>query len=140
MMKTKLLLLIVLMTLSFSCKQKTTVMDQQPQQNTVQPSDGQKMIIAKVSIKPENTADFIKAAQGIIKSSNEEEGCIEYQLFQSPYDQTSFVFVEKYVNQAAIDHHFGAPYFKEFGSTISGWTNGPAEIKIYDITGERMPE
>jgi quinol monooxygenase YgiN len=139
-MRTKLLLLVVLMMLSFSCRQKTTVMDQQAQQNTVQPSDGQKMIIAKLSIKPENTADFIKAAQGIIKSSNEEEGCIEYQLFQSPYDQTSFVFVEKYVNQAAIDHHFGAPYFKEFGSTISGWTNGPAEIKIYDISGERMPE
>ncbi len=139
-MKSRILILSLLVAFAaYSCKQKTTVAE--PRQETaVQPADGQKMIIAKVSIKPENVEDFIKAAQGIIKSSNEEQGCIEYNLFQSPYDKSSFVFVEKYVNQAAIDFHFDQPYFSEFGSAISNWTASPAEIKIYDLNGERTAE
>lgn len=142
-MKTNLSLVTLIIALIFiSCNQKPAAVENQDQttMTSSQPAFEQKMIIAKVSIKPENVEDFIKAAQGIIKSSNEEEGCMEYQLFQSPYDKSSFVFVEKYVNQAAIDRHFSQPYFSEFGTTISGWTSSPAEIKIYDLAGERMPD
>ncbi|HEX2970064.1 MAG TPA: putative quinol monooxygenase [Bacteroidales bacterium] len=133
-MKSKLLILSVMIAFTaLSCKQNTT-----PQQvETAKPADNQKMIIAKISVKPENIEEFINAAQTIIKNSNEEEGCMEYNLFQSPYNKSNFVFVEKYVNQAAIDFHFGTTYFKEFGSVSSGWTSAPAEIKIYDISGER---
>lgn len=139
-MKSKVFVLSLLIAFTaFSCKPKTPAAE--PQQNVAaQPAEKQTMIIAKVSIKPENVKDFINAAQTIIKSSNEEEGCIEYNLFQSPYDEAKFVFVEKYKNQAAIDFHFAQPYFKEFGTTIANWTAGPSEIKIYDIAGERMPQ
>ncbi|HLN56290.1 MAG TPA: putative quinol monooxygenase [Bacteroidales bacterium] len=139
-MKSRVLILSLLIAVAmFSCKQKTQVADP-PKEVAAQPAGGQKMIIAKVAIKAENVDDFINAAQTIIKSSNEEEGCIEYNLFQSPYEKTSFVFVEKYTGQAAIDFHFGQPYFKEFGSTIANWTQSPADIKIYDIAGERSAQ
>lgn len=139
-MKSRVLILSLIFALAlFSCKQKTQVTEPQ-KEIAVQPLGGQKMIIAKVAIKAENVDDFINAAQTIIKSSNEEEGCIEYNLFQSPYERTGFVFVEKYTGQAAIDFHFGQPYFKEFGSTIANWTQSPADIKIYDLAGERTAE
>lgn len=139
-MKSKVLIFCLFAFVIISCNQKPAAPAVTPEETkTTQMVDGQKIIIAKVSIKPENVEDFINAAQGIIKSSNEEEGCIEYQLFQSPYDKSAFVFVEKYVNQAAIDFHFSQPYFAEFGNTIGNWTQSPAEIKIYDLAGERMP-
>lgn len=139
-MKTKILFLSLIIAMTvLACKQTTSVQENH-QETAALPDTNMKMIIAKVSIKPENVTDFIDAAQTIIKSSNEEEGCIEYQLFQSPYEKTSFVFVEKYINQGAIDIHFSAPYFKEFGTTIANWTASPAEIKIYDIASEKMPE
>ncbi len=138
-MKSKVFILSLLIAFSaISCKPKTPVAEP-VQEAAAKPAESQTMIIAKVSIKPENVKDFINAAQTIIKSSNEEEGCIEYNLFQSPYDVTNFVFVEKYINQAAIDFHFAQPYFKEFGTTIANWTGAPSEIKIYDVAGERMP-
>lgn len=124
---------------AISCKPKAPVAEP-VQEAAAKPAENQTMIIAKVSIKPENVKDFINAAQTIIKSSNEEEGCIEYNLFQSPYDPTMFVFVEKYKNQAAIDFHFAQPYFKEFGTTIGNWTAAPSEIKIYDLAGEKVPQ
>lgn len=139
-MKPRILFIsLIIAMIALSCKQ-TAAPEPQTQQEAAKPTDNQMMIIAKVRIKPGNVADFITAAQTIIKSSNEEEGCIEYQLFQSPYDPSSFVFVEKYVNQAAIDFHFGQTYFKEFGTTIGSWTESPAEIKIYEIASEKTPE
>ena len=58
-------------------------------------------------------------------------------LSQAPYEKTNFIFVEKYVNQAAIDTHFASSYFKEFGTISAEMTSLPMEIKIYDIAAEK---
>ena len=89
------------------------------------------MILARVYIKPGSEAGFIAAAQLMVENSNKEEGCLSYELFQSPYEKGGFIFVEFYKNQAAIDFHFATPYFKEFGSSIGEMTSKPSEIKIF---------
>ncbi len=136
-MKTKILLIpVIIIALATACKPRTTVV-QEPAQASVQPADLPKMILAKVFIKPGSEADFITAAQVMITNSNKEEGCTSYTLYQDPYEKTDFIFVERYKNQAAIDAHFATPYFKEFGTTIGNMTSKPTEIKIIDIAGEK---
>jgi quinol monooxygenase YgiN len=136
-MKTKLIMLSLLLSvIGISCKPKAP--EQAPQPETaVQPADLKKMITAKVFIKPGKEADFISAAQTIIENSNKEEGCLGYMLYQDPYEKTNFIFVETYKNQAAIDTHFAAPYFKEFGDKTADMTRQPMEIKILDISAEK---
>ncbi|MBN2665767.1 MAG: antibiotic biosynthesis monooxygenase [Bacteroidales bacterium] len=139
-MKSKIFILsILLLSAGFACKQKTAPQaPESPQAETIAPApDYQKMIIAKAYIKPGKEADFINAAKAIIESSNKEEGCLEYMLYQDPYEKTNFIFVEKYINQAAIDFHFAAPYFSEFGTLIADWTSKPTEIRIIDIASEK---
>lgn len=133
-MKTKILLLSVLfIALAAGCKTKSP-----EQQAPADLSAGMpKMITAKVYIKPGLEEDFIKVAQWIIDNTHKEEGCLEYTLYQDPYNRSNFFFFERYKDQAAIDLHFAAPYFKEFGDKISDWTSQPTEIKILDIAGER---
>ncbi|MDP4223917.1 MAG: putative quinol monooxygenase [Bacteroidota bacterium] len=99
--------------------------------------DYQKMIIARVYIKPGMEDTFINTAKTIIENSNKEEGCLGYMLYQEPYEKTNFVFVEKYRNQAAIDAHFATEYFKEFGTKIADLISRPTEIKIIDIAAEK---
>jgi quinol monooxygenase YgiN len=136
-MKTIILTLSVLLCLAvISCKPKAPALPSQPEA-AVQPSDFMKMITAKVFIVPGKEADFISAAQVIIENSNKEEGCLGYMLYQDPYEKTNFIFVERYKNQAAIDVHFAASYFKEFGAKIADMTSKPMEIKIFDIAGEK---
>ncbi len=94
------------------------------------------MIVAKLTVKPDKTKDFIDAAREIIEKSNKESGCISYQLYQDPYDNSKFVFVEEYKNQAAVDAHFAAGYFKAFGPKISDFVEGPAKIKIVSVAKE----
>ena len=136
-MKTKIIILSILLSIiGFSCKPKTPALPSQPEA-VAQAPDYQKMITAKVFIKPGKEAEFITAAKMMIENSNKEEGCLGYMLYQDPYEKTNFIFVEKYKNQAAIDVHFATPYFKEFGTITSDWTSKPTEIKIIDIAGEK---
>jgi quinol monooxygenase YgiN len=98
--------------------------------------DYKMMIVAKLSVKPEKTKDFIEAAKEIIEKSNKEAGCSFYQLYQDPYDNSKFVFVEEYKNQAAVDFHFATDHFKAFGPKIGDLVLGPPEIKIVSIATE----
>jgi len=92
-----------------------------------------KMITARIFVKPERVADFIEAAKAMIDSSNKEPGCENYMLYQNPYDNTKFIFVETWKDQAAIDAHFSMSYFKAFGPKTQDWLLQPTELKIFDV-------
>jgi quinol monooxygenase YgiN len=135
-MKTRLVLILaVIVGIAVSCNPKSPAAPQP--EAVVQTPDYQKMIIARVFIKPGSEDKFILAAKTIIENSNNEEGCLEYMLYQDPYEKTNFVFVEKWKNQAAIDYHFGTEHFKDFGTRTADMTSKPAEIKIIDIAAEK---
>lgn len=136
-MKTRILILSCLFILTgFACKPKAPAVQPQPE-ITAKPVDLQKMITAKVFVKEGKEADFLSAAQVIIDNTRKEDGCLGYSLYQDPFEKTSFIFVESYKNQAAIDAHFAAPYFKEFGTKTADMTAKPMEVKILDIAGEK---
>lgn len=135
-MKTSLAIIAVLL-LGFGCTGNTKSPTTQTEPAVQAAPDYQKMIIARVYIKPGMEDKFINEAKTIIASSNKEEGCLGYMLYQEPYEKTNFVFVEKYKNQAAVDAHFATDYFKEFGTKIADLISKPSEIKIIDIAAEK---
>jgi quinol monooxygenase YgiN len=138
-MKTKLLAMLFITGLFLtSCGNNKTGENTQAADTlvTVPDPDYGMMIVAKVSIKPEKTKDFIEAAKEIIRLSNEEQGCSFYQLYQDPYDNSKFVFVEQYDNQAAVDAHFATEHFKGFGAKIGDMVLEPAQIKIVSVAKE----
>ena len=94
------------------------------------------MIVANLTIKADKVKAFTDAAKEIIEKSNKEPGCKFYQLYQDPYNNTKFVFVEEYKNQAAVDAHFAADYFKAFGPKIKDLVQEPAKIKIVTVAKE----
>lgn len=95
-----------------------------------------KIIAAKLFIKPEKVNEFVKMFQAMTDSTLKEPGCTGYQLYQNPYDKNSFLVFETYKNQAAIDAHFAASYFKAFGEKMQPIASKPAELVIYDVAKE----
>jgi quinol monooxygenase YgiN len=135
-MKPRLLVILFVLAISYyGCGNKKSVAVSQTS-DTVKTPDYGMMIVAKLSVKPEKIKDFTEAAKGMIENSNKEPGCKSYQLYQDPYDNTKFVFVEQYTNQAAVDAHFAADYFKAFGPKIGDLVQGPAQIKIISMAKE----
>ena len=138
-MKIKLLgLLLCFAVICISCGAKKSGENLQVADtlNKVPAGDYKMMITARLSVKPDKITDFIAAAREIIEKSNKESGCNFYQLYQDPYDNSRFIFVEEYKNQAAVDTHFATDYFKAFGPKISDLVSVPADIKIISVAKE----
>ena len=131
-MKVKVLVLFFVLALIFSsCGNKNTG-DVTPVADTLKAAvpDYGMMIVAKVIVKPDKIKDFTEAAKEIIEKSNQEAGCKFYQLYQDPYDNSKFVFVEQYDNQAAVDAHFASDYFKGFGPKIADLVAEPQRLRL----------
>jgi len=138
-MKVKLLVILFSMALiSSSYGSKKTASDSEGPTNFRQTpaEENGMMIVAKLKVKPEKIKAFTEAAKEMIEKSNKETGCKSYQLYQDPYDNTRFVFVEEYKNQAAVDAHFASDYFKAFGPKIGDLVAEPAKIKIVTVAKE----
>jgi quinol monooxygenase YgiN len=138
-MKTKalvLLLSLAIFNIGYgSSKTEKIGQDKTTQQQTPS-SDNGMMIIAKLTIKPEKIKDFIAVGKEMVEKSNKESGCKSYQLYQDPYSNNKFVFVEEYKNQAAVDAHFATDYFKAFGPKIKDLVAEPTKIKIISVAKE----
>jgi quinol monooxygenase YgiN len=140
-MKTRVLALVLLLSLVLvNSGYSSTVTDKTSQNKDTQvkaPEAGNgMMIVAKVTIKPEKIKDFIVVGKEMVEKSNKESGCKSYQLYQDPFNSNKFVFVEEYKNQAAIDAHFAADYFKAFGPKIKDLVSEPTKIKIITVAKE----
>ena len=124
--------------LSTSYGSTNTVKNMKNKENPKQSSSDESgmMIIAKLKVKPEKVKAFTEAAKEMIENSNKEAGCKSYQLYQDPYDNSRFVFVEEYKNQAAVDAHFASDYFKAFGPKMGELVAEPAKIKIVTVAKE----
>ncbi|HXB22948.1 MAG TPA: putative quinol monooxygenase [Candidatus Solibacter sp.] len=74
------------------------------------------MIVLKVDmvVKPgteEECKQFMRTMQ---QHSRQEPGCLTYVGHQSTQDPRRFMFYEQYKDQAALDAHRNAPYFKQY--------------------------
>jgi quinol monooxygenase YgiN len=86
-------------------------------------------IIATLKIKPGHGADFEAVALQLVAAVNAQEpGCKLYTV--SPGTAPlSYVFTERYVDQAALDAHRGAEHFKELGAKMGAFLDGRPEIQ-----------
>src|SRR5664279_4776885 len=121
-MKTKFLVLAFSLALVSVCYGGTKTVQNSKSDNKMTqattPENGM-MITATLTIKAGKIEDFTTAAKEMIANAHKEAGCLSYQLYQDPYENTKFFFIEKYKNQAAVDAHFATDYFKAFGAKIA---------------------
>lgn len=75
-------------------------------------------IIATVIAKENEVAYVRAAAESIVKSSYQEEGCLQYELHQLHDNSNTFVFFEVWQSQKAVDKHNNTLHFNEFISQV----------------------
>jgi quinol monooxygenase YgiN len=87
-------------------------------------------VVATLRTKPGAGADFEAVAKELMaKVHANEPGCKLYQLCKSDEADT-YVFIERYADQAALDAHRGTPHFKELGRKMGEFMAGRPEVKI----------
>ncbi|HET9282810.1 MAG TPA: putative quinol monooxygenase [Candidatus Angelobacter sp.] len=78
------------------------------------------MIVLKVDmmVKPGTEAQCREYIRILQEHSRKEPGCLMYVGHQSTEDPRKFLFYEQYKDEAALQAHRDAPYFKQY--VISG--------------------
>jgi quinol monooxygenase YgiN len=88
-------------------------------------------VVATLPIKPEKAAEFEAIFSELARKVREsEKGCERYELCRSTASPQTFVVVERYADQAALDAHSKTPYFLEFMGKVGDFIAGAPQIDV----------
>ena len=88
-------------------------------------------VVATIKVKDGQGDEFVKAASELVKQVNaNEKGCLLYVLYKSDEPNT-YVFLERYKDQAAVDEHRGTEHFKTLGRAMGEFMDGRPDVKRF---------
>jgi autoinducer 2-degrading protein len=80
-----------------------------------------------VWVKPEHTADFIKACIANHHESVNEPGNLRFDILQDTFDATKFTLYEAYESEEAAKAHKETRHYKVWRDTVADWMARPRE-------------
>jgi quinol monooxygenase YgiN len=85
-------------------------------------------VVATIKVKPGMEKDFELVAKELVAKVNANEpGCKLYAFHRAEAPHT-YVFMERYVDQAAIEAHRATDHFKTLGRKMGEFMDGRAEV------------
>jgi quinol monooxygenase YgiN len=85
-------------------------------------------VVATLKVKPGMEKDFETVAKELVaKVAASEPGCKLYALHRAETPGT-YVFMERYVDQAAVDAHRATEYFKTLGRKVGEYMEGRPDV------------
>jgi len=88
-------------------------------------------VVATIPAKPEAVDAIREALQTLVTATRAEEGCLAYDLFESGAAPGTFVTVERWTDQAALDAHLQMPHVAEAFAAADGALAG--EVAIHPL-------
>jgi quinol monooxygenase YgiN len=88
-------------------------------------------VVATIRVKPGMESQFEAVALELVKNvTMYEKGCKLYALHRQDGGETpTYVFMERYEDQAAVDAHRGTDYFKTLGKKMGEFMDGRPEVQ-----------
>ncbi len=90
-------------------------------------------VVARVVAIPENVEQVKAILMGLIESTRQEQGCIQYQLLQNDTEPTDFTFVEEWTSNAALDAHLASSYIEAASDKLEGLIASEPDIRLYKL-------
>jgi quinol monooxygenase YgiN len=91
-------------------------------------------VVATIKVKPGMEQEFETVAKELVARVNANEpGCRLYALHQGETPGT-YVFLERYVDEAAVEAHRGTDHFKTLGRKMGEYMDGrPAILRLREV-------
>ena len=85
-------------------------------------------VVATLKVKPGMEKEFETVAKELVAKVNaNERGCTLYALHHGETSGT-YVFMERYADQTAVDAHRATEYFKALGRKMGEYMDGRPEV------------
>ena len=97
------------------------------------------LITAKATVSPENCEAYCALSEMQVLNSRKEPGCLDYGYYEDAMEPGTFIFVEKWADQAALDFHFKQDYCLDFIRSVRKLASAGSPIEIHHISETRTP-
>lgn len=95
-------------------------------------------IVATIKAKTEHQDFLLPVFKKLVTKSRQEMGNLRYDLHRASENSQTFVFVETWISQEAVESHNKSEHFGEFLQAIEGKTES-VEILLLDDISENTP-
>merc|ERR1712080_87995 len=92
---------------------------------------GQVRVHAAFTVKDE--ASFLAAAKKMVDATQEEKGCVHYQLYKD-VDTGEFAMIETWETEDDLKAHSTAPHIKQFGQAMKD----NVTVKVHKFTAAKI--
>ncbi len=96
------------------------------------------VIHASFPIDPEHRDEMLDQVSSLVKSSQSEEGIIDYRATTDISDSNIIRFIECYENEAAFESHARTEHFQAFEEQLGKLLAGEPEVLKFEV--ESMTE
>ncbi len=79
------------------------------------------VVLAYFRARPEHLAELRAALADLIRATRREPGCLRYDLHIAADDPTSFVLIEEWATQAALEAHMAQPHTQTALAKVPAW-------------------
>ena len=80
--------------------------------------------------KPEHRVELSRRLLEMVELSNQEEGCLFYNLHIDQENPNTFYFLEAWKDQAAFDFHASTDYVKAINADAIAMTSSPSRVEF----------
>ncbi|KIH83203.1 putative quinol monooxygenase [Pseudomonas batumici] len=93
-------------------------------------------VVAILHAKPGKAAELEAHLRACVVPSRAEAGCREYVLHVDEADPERFVFVERWIDHAAIEHHRNTGHYRAMGAAIGDLLSERQVLLLDEVPGQ----
>jgi len=90
-------------------------------------------VTAKLQVQAGKNQEFEAIFKQLTAAVNANEaGCLLYALHQSREDKQTYIVLEQYADDAALQAHGKTDHYRNFGKELAGCMAGAPQIELMD--------
>ncbi|MCE3022489.1 putative quinol monooxygenase [Staphylococcus pasteuri] len=88
------------------------------------------IINAKIKILEEKRDEYLKLMESLVEETRKKDGVLYYSHFEDVQERNTFVIVENYVDETAINSHMESSHFQNFNNKVKEYVAEEPVIEI----------
>jgi len=90
-------------------------------------------VSAKLKVQTGKNAEFETIFKQLVAAVNaNEDGCLFYALHQSREDSQTYIVLEQYTDQAALEAHGKTDHYRKFGKELAACMAAAPQLELMD--------
>ena len=90
-------------------------------------------IVAKCILKEGKKQEFIELNKELVRCSQNEKGCIAYDLYQDLNNENMVSYIENWEDEKAIELHNDSQHFLKWVPILNELKTEPTIVNLYKI-------